>query len=228
MGHKKTDGQSGGGGYLPVGKCSPPRLWCPPMTDPVSPTKIGLQDRILEAATELFAERGYGSTSIREVVERVGCTKPALYYYFDSKEALYLETIRRPLLEFTALAQQALEHPGDVGTRLHDFIDNVMNHMVSKPAANRLLLSLPARPEKGQPCTLQGAMEHDPAIPLRALVADAQQRGQLRATVDPDDLASAILSLIHHHCLVFSFKDERPPPDVARRIVDLLLHGASP
>ena len=52
------------------------------------------RQRILDAATHLFAHRGFGSTSVREVVEAAGVTKPTLYYWFDNKEALYLECVR--------------------------------------------------------------------------------------------------------------------------------------
>jgi AcrR family transcriptional regulator len=42
--------------------------------------------RIQQVALELFAEQGYERTSLREVAERLGVTKAALYYHFKSKE----------------------------------------------------------------------------------------------------------------------------------------------
>jgi AcrR family transcriptional regulator len=42
--------------------------------------------RIQQVAVELFTERGYESTSLREIAERLGVTKAALYYHFRSKE----------------------------------------------------------------------------------------------------------------------------------------------
>jgi AcrR family transcriptional regulator len=45
--------------------------------------------RILETATDLFAEKGYAGTYVREIVEKAGVSKPALYYYFKSKEGLF-------------------------------------------------------------------------------------------------------------------------------------------
>ncbi|MCK0174850.1 MULTISPECIES: ScbR family autoregulator-binding transcription factor [Mycobacteriaceae] len=44
--------------------------------------------RIIAAAVELFAERGYPATALGDIVERAGMTKGALYYHFDCKEAL--------------------------------------------------------------------------------------------------------------------------------------------
>jgi AcrR family transcriptional regulator len=42
--------------------------------------------RIQQIALELFAEQGYERTSLREIAERLGVTKAALYYHFKSKE----------------------------------------------------------------------------------------------------------------------------------------------
>jgi AcrR family transcriptional regulator len=56
------------------------------------------RDRILDAALGLFIERGYDKTSLREIAERVGVTKAALYYHFTSKEEI-IRTLVRPLYE---------------------------------------------------------------------------------------------------------------------------------
>jgi AcrR family transcriptional regulator len=44
------------------------------------------RQRIQAVALELFAEQGYDKTSLREIAERLGVTKAALYYHFKSKE----------------------------------------------------------------------------------------------------------------------------------------------
>ncbi|MEV0585110.1 TetR family transcriptional regulator [Nonomuraea sp. NPDC050310] len=55
-------------------------------------------ERILEAARALFAARGYRATSMQAIADRVGITKAALYYHFDSKEHL-LQHLTIPLLD---------------------------------------------------------------------------------------------------------------------------------
>jgi AcrR family transcriptional regulator len=54
------------------------------------------RERILETALDLFIEQGYEKTSLREIAERIGVTKPALYYHFSSKEKI-LETLVEPI-----------------------------------------------------------------------------------------------------------------------------------
>lgn len=48
--------------------------------------RSGTRERIQAVAVELFAERGYDKTSLREIAERLDLTKAALYYHFNTKE----------------------------------------------------------------------------------------------------------------------------------------------
>jgi AcrR family transcriptional regulator len=49
------------------------------------------KEQIFEAGARLFAEKGYERTSLQEVADVLGVTKPALYYYYQSKEELLFE-----------------------------------------------------------------------------------------------------------------------------------------
>jgi AcrR family transcriptional regulator len=64
--------------------------------------------RILEAAAEVFAEHGYAGASMRDIAERLGITKAALYYHFASKEDL-LDGLVQPIVEALADFAQAAE-----------------------------------------------------------------------------------------------------------------------
>src|ERR1700744_2863729 len=49
------------------------------------------RERILDVAQELFTHQGYEKTSLRDIAERLGITKAALYYYFERKEDILIE-----------------------------------------------------------------------------------------------------------------------------------------
>jgi AcrR family transcriptional regulator len=53
------------------------------------------EEQILLVAEQVFAERGYQATTMEEVAERVGITKPLIYEYFGSKEGLLSACITR-------------------------------------------------------------------------------------------------------------------------------------
>ncbi|MFI5533700.1 TetR/AcrR family transcriptional regulator [Kitasatospora sp. NPDC051853] len=48
--------------------------------------RTGTRGRIVEVALELFSEQGYQETSLREIADRLGVTKAALYYHFKTKD----------------------------------------------------------------------------------------------------------------------------------------------
>jgi AcrR family transcriptional regulator len=71
---------------------------------PADPTPT-TRERILAVAAELFVEQGYDGTSLREIADRLGFTKAALYYHFRSKDELLLALIE----PFKGLIQEFLE-----------------------------------------------------------------------------------------------------------------------
>ena len=52
------------------------------------------REQLLEVALKLFAQRGFNATTMDDIAEAAGVTKPLLYQHFDSKRALYLELVR--------------------------------------------------------------------------------------------------------------------------------------
>lgn len=64
------------------------------MSRPVS----GTRERIQDAARELFGQKGVQRTSLQDIADRLGITKPALYYHFRSREDL-VRSILQPLID---------------------------------------------------------------------------------------------------------------------------------
>ena len=52
------------------------------------------KEQLLDVALPVFAERGFHQTSMNDVADAAGVTKPVLYQHFPSKRALYLELLR--------------------------------------------------------------------------------------------------------------------------------------
>lgn len=85
--------------------------------------------RIQAIARELFAQRGIQQTSLSDIAEKLGITKPALYYHFDSREAL-VRTIIQPMVEhfeeFVASREKIAKH--DPRVLLGDYFDMLFQH----------------------------------------------------------------------------------------------------
>lgn len=63
--------------------------------------------RILDVALELIADRGFAATSTREIAERLGVTKAALYYHFRTKDDLLAAIVGPAMAELDALIERA-------------------------------------------------------------------------------------------------------------------------
>jgi AcrR family transcriptional regulator len=75
------------------------------------------RSRVQKVALELFAEQGYEKTSLREIAERLGVTKAALYYHFKSKEDIVHSFTDDYFAEFDALLDSAKDQPPGDQTR---------------------------------------------------------------------------------------------------------------
>jgi AcrR family transcriptional regulator len=107
---------------------------------PEAPSSDGEQprgstrERILDIALELFNEKGYENTSLREIAERLGTTKAALYYHFARKQDLLLELHLR-LHALGREAFQRLEGLSD-GQERTDAWPGLLDHLIDQIVDN--------------------------------------------------------------------------------------------
>lgn len=91
-------------------------------TSPDGRTRTDRKSQILDVATALFRAKGYHATSLDDIADEIGFTKPAIYYYFGSKEdilfAIVDEIVDRALERITEIAER-----DDTPTqKLHDLL----------------------------------------------------------------------------------------------------------
>ncbi|MFI7021740.1 TetR/AcrR family transcriptional regulator [Micromonospora sp. NPDC049900] len=77
----------------------------------------GTRERIKAVALELFTEQGYEGTSLREVAERLGVTKAALYYHFKSKDEIVTSVVEDRLGRMDSLISWGEAQPDTLATR---------------------------------------------------------------------------------------------------------------
>ncbi|WP_091090208.1 TetR/AcrR family transcriptional regulator [Micromonospora nigra] len=77
----------------------------------------GTRERIKAVALELFTEQGYEATSLREIAERLGVTKAALYYHFKSKDELVTSFVEDRFGRMDELIAWAESQPVSAATR---------------------------------------------------------------------------------------------------------------
>ena len=94
--------------------------------------------RAQQVALELFAEQGYEKTSLREIAERLGVTKAALYYHFKSKEDIVHSFTEDYFSQLDDLVDWAREQPPGEQTR-HQVLDRYVSLVLASTEVFRFL-----------------------------------------------------------------------------------------
>jgi AcrR family transcriptional regulator len=154
------------------------------------------RERILEAAREMFVERGYEATTMRAIAERIEYTPTAIYHHFRNKDALLAELCA---LDFRALAAgfAKLERVGDPVERLRRSGTAYVEFGLRHPMQYQLMFMTRLPPQ-----VLRELDEADPSENaygfLRQTCADVIATGRLKPEYkDPDELAIMAWSSLH-------------------------------
>jgi AcrR family transcriptional regulator len=138
-------------------------------------TKIGsdksVRDRLLDTAEELFCERGFDETSVRDLAAAAGCNIASVNYYFGSKENLYIKMFRRHM---TRLFDEQIEN-----------IQNVMNS--DHPTLEQLIRTLVAS-------TLRSLNSHSGERPLLKLMVREILHPHLKTAIGVDEVIGKFLT----------------------------------
>ncbi len=94
------------------------------------------RERILEAASRLFYERGFAGTTMDDVAAQLSVTKPFIYTYFANKHALLVAIYEMATRRLLDMLQQALAHDAPPDQQLREFVrrfarENMESVMIS-------------------------------------------------------------------------------------------------
>jgi AcrR family transcriptional regulator len=110
-------------------------------------------DRILLRALELFSSKGYDATSVREICEAAGITKPTLYHFFGSKEGVYRTLVDGSLEDFRRDLLAQIQLPGATGDRLKRVARCYFESVRAHRELMRFILGLIHHPPSSAPVT---------------------------------------------------------------------------
>jgi TetR/AcrR family transcriptional regulator len=182
--------------------------------------------RILSVATALFAARGFGATSVREVVDAAGVTKPTLYYYFANKDALFLEAVQAQIGRIRALMDGTLRGDGPPIGRLRSFVRHYVDDGLADRDGVLLLITCQHPTSLPQPQVDLLSVHADTLMAVADTLAEGQRTDEVRAGLDPT-LAAVSLVGACHLLVVGGLHGMPVEPDAADRLLDLFLQGAA-
>jgi AcrR family transcriptional regulator len=183
---------------------------------------------LADVALRLWAERGFDQTSVEAIAREAGLSKGAFYLYFDSKDSLLEDVLRRNTLvpNIQELADD-LQHLS-LEEAVHGFVAGAWRHLCdNRDLVLVALRELPTHIDQAQ------QLVERVMVPANQLLA-----GYLESRIDPEraEQLSLIISgrgLLGMLIFVFLTQDvlgaERhlpvPEPQITRTIADLFLHG---
>ena len=177
--------------------------------------------QLLDFAATRFAENGYHPTSVADIVNGLGVGKGVFYWYFDSKEQLFLEILRESQTDLRRAQRDAISGEPDPVRRLelgvkaaftwwadHRDIVNLVQFAATEEAFAKAV-------RRGQEVALGDAVTH---------IKEGIAEGRIR-DADPEALAHAVLGLTGHLVREFVHRRGEDPAEAADLAVALMLDG---
>lgn len=178
------------------------------------------RERLLDAALELFAERGFEATTTKLIAERAGVPNGLIYYYFGTKEklleCLFTERTFLPDLE-ARIASACADRDADPRSTLIE----ICTEFHAAMQRNELLARILSREAHLRPAArnLVHQLADRALTLLKTFLEDAQQQGKLKP-LDTEMVAHALFSSI---LVGARFREFSEPPTSIERLVEVLL-----
>jgi AcrR family transcriptional regulator len=199
--------------------------------------EVAPRDKILDAAEQLFARRGFAGVGLSEVAEAVGLGKSSLFHHFRNKVDLYAAVVARIIERIDERLTRTLAAGGDALSRLDRWIDTLVDFLAEDPSHARLLLRSLFEDDEGTGVSEEErrADQATKRVLSRAagLLREGMAAGQLRAASIEHALQS-VIGLTVYHFASGQFGEDLlgrspfSPAEVRRRkqeVKTLLYHG---
>ena len=175
-------------------------------------------EKILAEAWVLFQSKGYRGASMDEVCRRCKITKPTLYYYYQNKETLYIQTMLHQLHGYRTIIEQA----APLAERLTHLAQAMLDNFSVDLAA--MLRDMEHIGDKNYRRLINAAHQAELVEPLTSLMQVGIRQGELR---DGDSLfyAWGFFGLVNTF-IQSKHGLNQANATVARSVVELFLRGA--
>lgn len=201
------------------------------MTPAVQPASTDIpsassSERILSTALDLFAVKGYDATSVREICEAAGITKPTLYHFFGSKDGVLQALMTLGFARFRHLVDAALAEPGTFRHRMKLVARSVFESATTKPRFWRFMHGIVWAPPAAMSNPITCTEFYDGVVAAIAAAADgAVAAGEI--TPGPTNVRMLILMGSIGEAATGFVISGRPQltPELADALIDAIFDG---
>ncbi len=157
-----------------------------------TPKKQTTADKILNAAEDLFIDKGFSSTSINDIANKAKIHKSLIYHHYQNKEGLWKSVKRRLLQTHMGTDLTETNFPKESFKKfLQSFVTMRFDFYDQNPSIARLISWQRLEKEKEE---LEGIKEQKFSI-LVPHIKEFQQRGEIRQNLDPEMVEYLIMSI---------------------------------
>ena len=110
------------------------------MTKTLDLPHVSSAERILDTALDLFAVKGYDATSVREICEAAGITKPTLYHFYGSKDGVLQALVRAGFDQYRAMVAKAFGESGSFRKQAKSLARSVFESARTQPRFWRFMV----------------------------------------------------------------------------------------
>ncbi len=186
------------------------------------------RQHILRAALKHFANAGYAATSVQQIVSDAKVSKPALYYHFRDKAALFEALVNEAHDGRFRVVQNAAAKPKAIGGQFREILVALFNYFHNNRDLTRIAFSTAYAAPGEIPPGLNHLQKCQRSLEfIHALIKRAQAAGELDNRFDSRELAYGFYGqtnfYITAHLLMPGFRANRK---AAERVVELFLVGA--
>jgi TetR/AcrR family transcriptional regulator len=164
------------------------------------------RNAILEAAEQVFSEKGFAETATSELARRAGVTKSLIHHHFGSKEGLWDAIKQREFGVYHAAQSEMLDRPftPDIDV-LIESVEVYFRFLQSRPRFARMLTWMHL--EDDESCRVMGADLFAKGVER---LVDGQNKGLIRADVRPESILMSFFGLVEHWFLARNMMPHLP------------------
>jgi AcrR family transcriptional regulator len=189
-----------------------------------SPAQRGdVRRRILVEAARTFSQSGVAPTSMQKIADKVGVTKPAIYYHFPSKQHLHYEIHAHALDEALDDLRAIRDRDEPAASRLQAVVALILASIADRRDVYTILLREANLLAPEHWITIKEKGDEYRRL-VEEIIAEGQAAGEFEVR-DPSTVTLALLGMCNW---AYTWLDPAGPlttDEIGRRFTDILLHG---
>jgi len=191
--------------------------------------KLWQRQQILDAAIDLFSQKGYPNVSMHEIAEKSEFAIGTLYKFFQNKEHLYRELILEHSENFHKAVMKALEEPVKEVEKLREYVRAKGEVFRNNLPLIRLFLA----ENRGASCNLRSSLEGEmreryctSLDKLASIIEAGIKNKRFKKIADPYHVAIALDNAVNAFLFLWLEEPERHPyPDNPDTILNIFFEG---